>query len=116
MRNPHLGQDLGWGGAEAPEHIADRGLMVASPVAMFTTMGKKLMTKAVMTAGSEQMLILIIRIGTSATLGDGVEGDQQRIEHRADERGRHRSPASINRPPAIANRKPITVVHSVSQQ
>jgi hypothetical protein len=45
------------------------GSMVARPVATLTTMGKKLMTKAVMTAGSEPTPTQIIRIGTIATLG-----------------------------------------------
>ena len=45
------------------------GSMVASPVATFTTMGKKLITKAVMTAGREPTPTQIIRIGTIATLG-----------------------------------------------
>ena len=43
--------------------------MVARPVATLTTMGKKLMTKAVMTAGSEPTPTQIIRIGTIATFG-----------------------------------------------
>jgi len=45
------------------------GSMVARPVATFTTIGKKLITKAVMTAGSEPTPTQIIRIGTIATLG-----------------------------------------------
>ena len=45
------------------------GSMVASPVATFTTMGKKLITNAVMTAGSEPTPTQIIRIGTIATFG-----------------------------------------------
>ncbi|MNL78579.1 hypothetical protein D3C87_2050050 [compost metagenome] len=53
------------------ERITSRisGSMVASPVATFTTIGKKEMTKAVMTAGSAPTPTQIIRIGTIATLG-----------------------------------------------
>src|SRR4030095_13351285 len=69
------------------------GSMVASPVATFTTMGKKLMTKAVMTAGREAPATPINQDRHQRHLGDGVEGDQQRVEARIDERrGADRQP------------------------
>ena len=49
------------------------GSMVARPVATLTTIGKKLMTKAVMTAGSAPTPTQIIRIGTIATLGTALK-------------------------------------------
>ncbi len=45
------------------------GSMVASPVATFTTTGKKAMRKAVMIAGTTPMPNQMTRIGTTATLG-----------------------------------------------
>ncbi|MNX71508.1 hypothetical protein D3C86_1028250 [compost metagenome] len=45
------------------------GSMVASPVATFTTMGKKEIRKAVNTAGTVPMPNQMTRIGTSATFG-----------------------------------------------
>ena len=49
------------------------GSMVARPVATLTTMGKKLMTKAVMTAGRAPTPTQIIRIGTIATFGTALK-------------------------------------------
>jgi len=67
-RNADLAQDLE---ARAPRLLSTSiisGSMVARPVATLTTIGKKLMTPAVMTAGSAPTPTQIIRIGTIATL------------------------------------------------
>jgi len=54
--------------------------MVASPVATLTTMGKKEIRNAVSTAGTKPIPNHSTRIGTTATIGNGVEADHQRIE------------------------------------
>ena len=58
--------------------------MVASPVATLTTMGKKEIRNAVSTAGTKPIPNHSTRIGTTATIGNGVEADHQRIESGVD--------------------------------
>ncbi len=48
---------------------SNSGSMVASPVATFTTIGKKEIRKAVSTAGTKPMPNHSTKIGTSATFG-----------------------------------------------